>query len=157
MAEQQDLAEIIKNIQADVTAIVKGEIELVKAELVPQAKSAGVGAGLFGAAAYIGVTGATLLFIGLSFLLSLGFEAWFSLPLLGAAAWGFSIMAILLFVLAGAAVLIGKQRMVFRKPDATIAQAEESVATVKRAIAHTNEEIKSLSWTGGTTTRPELE
>jgi len=44
MAEQPDIAEVIKNIQADVTTIVKGEIELAKAELMPQAKAAGIGA-----------------------------------------------------------------------------------------------------------------
>lgn len=87
MAEQ-DLAGIIRDIQTNVRTIVKGEIDLVKAELIPQAKTAGIGAGLLGAAAYLGITAATLLFVALAFLLSLGFMTWFQLPILGAAAWG---------------------------------------------------------------------
>ena len=51
MANQLDIADAIKAIQADVTTIVRGEVELAKAELVPQVKSAGIGAGLFGAVA----------------------------------------------------------------------------------------------------------
>ena len=77
MAEQQDLAGIIKGIQNDVRTIVQGEIELVKAELLPQARSAGVGAGLIGAAAYLAVTAGLLFFFGMSFLLGYGFMNWF--------------------------------------------------------------------------------
>lgn len=150
MADQANsgIAEIIQNIQADVTAIVKGELELAKAELMPQAMSAGLGAGLFGAAAYLAVTGATLLFLGLSFLLSLGFMAWFNLPLLGAAAWGFSIMAVLVFLIAGVLALVGKQQLVFTKPEATIAQAEASVASFKSALAAGQQEVAGLFLTG---------
>ena len=42
MVDQSGIADVIKNIQADVTTIVKGEIELAKAELLPQAKAAGI-------------------------------------------------------------------------------------------------------------------
>ncbi|MEA5119633.1 MAG: phage holin family protein [Propionicimonas sp.] len=160
MAEQQDLAGIIANIQADVTAIVRGEIELVKAELVPQAKSGAVGAGLFGAAAYVAITAVTLLFFGLSFLLSLGFATWFSLSAFGAAAWGFSIMAVLLVVVAGLLVLIGRSRMNFSKPKAAISQAEESVAEVRKAVSDGLQEVKGLSLSGrrsGPELEPELE
>ena len=45
MADESGIAEVIKNIQADVSTIVRGEIELAKAELIPQAKAAGLGAG----------------------------------------------------------------------------------------------------------------
>ena len=75
MADQKELADVIKSITADVTTIVKGEIELAKAELMPQAKAAGIGAGLFGAAAYVGLSGAAVLFSGLAFWLSLGFQS----------------------------------------------------------------------------------
>ena len=48
MANQHDIADTIKAIQADVTTIVRGEVELAKAELVPQAKSVGIGVGSHG-------------------------------------------------------------------------------------------------------------
>jgi Na+-transporting methylmalonyl-CoA/oxaloacetate decarboxylase gamma subunit len=156
MAEQPtDIAGIIRSIQADVTTIVKGEIELAKAELLPQAKAAGVGAGMFGAAAYVGITGVTILFIGLSFLLSLGFSAWFGLSLLAALAWGFSVMALLLFVVAGILALLGRKQLVFNAPEATIAQAQASADSVKAAVEQGKQAVANLSLTGGPTT-PEL-
>ena len=69
MANQADIADIIKAIQADVTTIVRGEVELAKAELVPQAKSVGIGAGLLGGAGYFAMNGIALLFLGLSALI----------------------------------------------------------------------------------------
>jgi hypothetical protein len=154
MAEQADIAEVIKNIQADVTTIVKGEIELAKAELLPQAKAAGIGAGMFGAAAYLGLSGAAVLFSGLAFWLSLGFQTWFQLGLLAALSLGFIVMAILFFLLAGVLVLIGKSRMSFSAPEATVASAEASVAAVKDAVAKGQADVAALSLTGR---RPEIE
>lgn len=154
MADQSDIAEIIKNIQADVTTIVKGEIELAKAELLPQAKAAGVGAGLFGSAAYVGLSGAALLFTALSFWLSLGFQTWFHLDLLGALALGFAVVAVVFFLIAGVLALMGKSRMVFTPPEATVANAEASVNAVKGALEQGLLDAASLSLTGR---RPELE
>lgn len=155
MAEQ-DLAGIIKDIQNDVRAIVKGEIDLVKAELVPQAKSAGVGAGLLGAAAYLAITAGTLIFLALSFLLSLGFMTWFKLSIFGAAAWGFGIMAILLLLIAGLLALVARQRMVFTKPERSISQVEETKQVLSSAVKDALAEAGSLSLTGAPK-RPELQ
>ncbi len=148
MAEQQDLAGIIKNIQSDVRTIVRGEIELVKAELVPQAKSAGIGAGLLGGAAYLAITAGTLLFFGLSFLLSLGFMAWFSLSALAALAWGFCVMALLLVLIAGGLAFVARQRMTFSAPTAAIEQAGKTGDRVTTAVKSAVREAGSLSLTG---------
>jgi hypothetical protein len=154
MAEQSDIAGVIKSIQADVTTIVKGEIELAKAELMPQAKAAGIGAGLFGAAAYLGATGALLLFLGLSFWLSLGFQSWFGFDLLGALALGFAVMAILFFLVAGILALIGKNQLNFTGPKETVAEAQETVGAVKDAVQRGKQDVDALSLTGRR--RPEL-
>ena len=156
MAEQ-DLAGIIKDIQTDVRAIVTGEIDLVKAELVPQAKTAGIGAGLLGAAAYLAIIAGTLIFLALSFLLSLGFMTWFGLPIFGAAAWGFSLTAVVLLLIAGTLALIVRQRMVFTKPERTISQAEQTGAVLSSAVKDAIAEANSLSLTGSPgPKRPEL-
>ncbi len=156
MAEQQDLAGIIKGIQTDVRTIVRGEIELVKAELIPQAKAAGIGAGLLGGAAYLAITAGMLLFFGLSFLLSLGFMTWFSLSALGALAWGFSVMAVLLLLIAGGLAFVARQQMNFSAPKAAIEQAEKTGDTVTRAVKSSLREAGSLSLTGAPR-QPELE
>ena len=113
MANQTDIAEVIKNIQADVTTIVRGEIELAKAELMPQAKAAGIGAGLFSVAAVVGLTGLTVLLLGFAFWLSFGFQTWFHLDLLPSLAWGFATIAVLFFLVAGVVALLGKNQLKF--------------------------------------------
>ena len=156
MADQSGIADVIKSIQDDVRTIVKGELELAKAELMPQAKSAGIGAGLFGGAASLGIMGATLLFCGLSFWLSFGFQSWFGIDLLAALAWGFAVMAILMFLLAGVLSLIGKQRLNLPGPQATTASAQASVDAVKGAITKGQERVAATSILGGEP-RKELE
>lgn len=157
MADQSGIADVIKNIQDDVRTIVKGELELAKAELLPQAKSAGIGAGLFGAAGYLAVMGATLLFCGLSFWLSFGFQSWFGLDLIAALAWGFAIMAVLMFLLGGILVLIGKDRLKLSGPKQTAASAQESVDAVKGAITRGQDRVAATSIFSGVEGPKELE
>lgn len=154
MADQTDIADVIKNIQADVTAIVRGEIELAKAELMPQAKAAGIGAGLFTVAAVVGLTGLTVLLLGFSFWLSFGFQAWFNLDLLPSLAWGFATIAVLFFIVAAVVAVLGKNQLKFTGAKETAANAEETVAAVKGAVASGLEDVQALSLTGR---RPELE
>lgn len=149
MADQPGFADVIKNIQDDVRTIIKGELELAKLELMPQAKSAGIGAGLFGGAGYLAVMGATLLFCGFSFWLSLCFQGWFHLDLLAALAWGFGIMAVIMFLLAGVLVLIGKNQLNLTGPTETVASAQDSVAAVKGALASAKEQVAATSVFGG--------
>jgi len=159
MTEQQELTGIIKGIQNDVRTIVQGEIELVKAELIPQAKSAGIGAGLIGAAGYLAITAGMLFFFSMSFLLSFGFMSWFGLTALPALVWGFAGMALLLALVAGILALVAKQKMVFTKPEATIAAAEETRDTVTHALQSAYKEASTLSLTGkpSRSGQPELE
>jgi hypothetical protein len=154
MADQTDIAEVIKNIQADVTAIVRGELELAKAELMPQAKAAGIGAGLFTVAAVVGLTGLTVLLLGLAFWLSLGFQGWFHLELLAALAWGFAVISVVFFLVAGALAVGGKGQLKFTGAAETTASAEATVAAVKDAVEKGKEDVAALSLTGR---RPELE
>jgi putative superfamily III holin-X len=154
MADQTDIADVIKNIQADVTAIVRGEIELAKAELMPQAKAAGIGAGLFTVAAVVGLTGLTVLLLGFSFWLSFGFQTWFNLDLLPSLAWGFATIAVLFFIVAAVVAVLGKNQLKFTGAKETAANAEETVAAVKGAVASGLEDVQALSLTGR---RPELE
>ncbi|MDR1430664.1 MAG: phage holin family protein [Propionibacteriaceae bacterium] len=134
MADRINVAELVENIQADVTTIVRGEIELAKAELVPQAKSAGIGAGLFGGAAYLAITGSILLVLGVGFAISLGYQA-LGLGILLALLCGFATLAVLFFILAGILALVGKGQFKFSKPQQTIDSVEKSLDAVKTAVA----------------------
>jgi len=154
MAEKSDIADVIKSIQDDVLAIVRGEIELAKAELIPQAKRAGIGAGLFGAVGYLGLSAMAVLFSTIGFAWAMGFQAWFHLDLLPALFWGFLTDTVTILVLAGILALIGKAQLQFSGPAATVAQAEASVAAVKDAVERGKDEVAEMSLTGRT--RPEV-
>lgn len=150
MAEQSEIAELIKNIQADVTTIVRGELALAKEELMPPAKAAGAGAGLFGAAGYLALVGAATLFTALGFAWSAGFQAWFQLDLLPALWWGFLTDAVTVFLLAGVAGLIGSTLVKKAKftPEATKASIQDTVETVKAAVTSGTKRAGRLSLLG---------
>lgn len=141
MAEPQ-IGEVIKDITADVQTIIKGEIELAKAEMIPQVKRAGLGAGLFGAAGYLAIQAATLLFVcgGLAFsALFLGVVS-----TIWAFTLGFLSMAVLLLVVAGILVLIGKSKMRFTSPELTINEANRSVEAVTGAVDQGNANVRAI-------------
>lgn len=134
MADQNGIADLIKNIQKDVATIVHDEIELAKAELVPQVKAVGMGAGMFGAAGYVAMKALGLVFFGVAFLLSWAFSVWFGVGTLVALTLGFVVMAVLLLIVAGILALTGKGKFSFSKPATTIDSVEQSVAAVRTAI-----------------------
>lgn len=128
MADSPAVGDIIKTITDDVKGLVQGEIELAKAELIPSAKKAGIGAGLFGAAGYFGINGATFLYVAAALgIWALGLPLWLS----------FLIVAVALLLIAGILALVGYSNVKKVKgPDRTIAQAKVTVAEVKGAIQH---------------------
>lgn len=124
MAEVSDL---VKNITDDVKVLVRGEMELAKAELSSSAKNAGVGAGLFGAAGYLALNALSLLFLAGALAIALWIDSW---PL------GFVIMAGALLLIAGILALIGKSRVSkVKAPEQSIAEAKASADALKQAIA----------------------
>jgi hypothetical protein len=124
MADQA-VGDIIKNITDEVKILVRDEMELAKKELVPAARNAGIGAGLFGAAGYFAICALSVLY----------FAAAFGLVAAGLAAWlAFLIVGVALFVIAGICGLVGfvlVKRV--KSPARTIAQANKTVAEVKTA------------------------
>lgn len=125
------VGDILKDIQAEVSNLIKGEVELAKQELVPSAKNGGIGAGLFGGALYFILNALILLFIAGS----LAIWKWLDLPI----ALGFVIMAGVLIVVA---VILGLIGLVLVKkvkgPERAIAEGKETAESVKVAIARGN-------------------
>jgi len=124
------LGDMFKDITGEVKGLVQDEVELAKAELVPAAKHAGIGAGLFGAAGYFGINAALLIYVAAA----LGIAA------LGVPEWlAFLIVAVALLLVAGVCALIGRgQVKKVKGPKRTIAQANETVAAVKGALQRAN-------------------
>lgn len=132
MAEQPAVSDVLTSITSDIKTIVQGEIELAKAEVVPQVKRAGVGAGMFGAAGYFAISALTLIYVSLGFVCSALYAM--VMPLLWAGAAGFATVALIFLIVAGILVLIGKSRFAFTSPERTLTEAELSLAAVQTAV-----------------------
>lgn len=142
MSEPQ-LGAVIKDITADIQTIVRGEIELAKAELVPQAKRLGLGAGMFGAAGYLGFQAITLLFI----CVALTFSALYSMLNLGAWAYvlGFLTLGVLILLIVLLLVLIGKSKIRMRAPERTIKASNLTISAVADAIDRAGANVKAIT------------
>jgi hypothetical protein len=125
-----DLAvgDIIKGITDDVKLLVRDEVELAKSELVPSAKKAGMGAGLFGAAGFFAISGVGILYFAVVYgLVALGLSEWLAFLLVG-------IALLIIAAIAGAIGYVTVRKV--KGPERTVAQANQTVADVKWAAQH---------------------
>ena len=111
-SEEPSVGTLVQSAMADVSTLVRSEIELAKAEVSKSAKKAGIGVGAFGAAGV--VLAFSAFFFGIAFaefLTWLGIERWIS----------YLIVWFLLVLLAGIAALVGR-RFIKRieKPERTL-------------------------------------
>src|SRR5690349_8308145 len=97
---------------ADVSTLIRAEIELAKAEVGKSAKKAGIGAGAFGAAGVVLAFSAFFFFIAVAeFLTWLGIERWIS----------YLIVWFLLVLVAVIAALVGRRFIKkVEKPERTL-------------------------------------
>jgi hypothetical protein len=146
------IPDLITQVKADVQDLIKNEVALAKAELVPQAKAGGIGAGLLAGAAYFALNGLSLLFLTGALALGMLFKA----PT-GGVALGFLIMAVLVFLVAGVLAFIGL-RMVkkVKGPERTKAHALATVETVKDAMTRATAEVQTTELERKTFRQPEL-
>jgi hypothetical protein len=119
--EEQSLGELVATVTRDMSILVHREIELAKSELAEQAKNAGVGAGLLGAAGSLGLFGILLLAVGGGF----GVAAGAGIPV-----WaGFLTVGGFLAVLAAAFALVGIREVT------NVGPPQRSVSSVKADLA----------------------
>lgn len=148
MADQPAISDVVRDITADIRTIVRGEIELAKAEVVPGAKKAGVGAGLLAGAAVFGLIALNVLFVCLGFLFTNLFWGHTATPI-GAFGFGFlcaaGVYLLIALVLAGIGFLNVKK---LKKPDAAIAQANKSAGAVGNAVNRGLSEVRMISTRG---------
>ena len=125
----QGVSDLIKGISDDVKLLVRDEIQLSKTELVPAAKSAGIGAGLFGAAGYFAISALSVLYFAAAFALAQVVDTWLA----------FLIVGVALFLIAAVLGLVGfvlVKRV--KAPEKTIASANATVAEIKAAVQRGN-------------------
>src|SRR3954454_5883048 len=110
--EEPTIGTLVQSAMADVSTLIRAEVELAKAEVGKSAKKAGIGAGAFGAAGV--VLAFSGFFFGIAFaefLTWLGLERWIS----------YLIVWFLLVLLAAVAALFGRRTIKkIEKPERTV-------------------------------------
>jgi membrane protein implicated in regulation of membrane protease activity len=109
---EPSIGTLVQSAMADVSTLIRAEVELAKAEIGKSAKKAGIGAGAFGAAGVVLAFSAFFFFIAVAeFLTWLGLTRWIS----------YLIVWFVLVLVAGLAALIGR-RFIKRieKPERTL-------------------------------------
>jgi hypothetical protein len=120
---ERTLGQLVADATHDMSTIVRSEIALAKAEITPEAKTAGKSAAMFGAAAFVGLLGLIFLFHTIVAVLDIWLPEWA----------GYLVTTALLFAVAGILALVGKNNIakVNGKPERTIRHAQETITTLK--------------------------
>ena len=124
---ERSIGQLVSDVSTDISQIMRGELELAKAEIKQDVTHAGKGAGMFVGAGVLALYGLGLLFLGLAGVIAIWLDWWA----------GLLIVAGVLFVVAAVLALIGKKQVsqVKGKPERAIDQAQQTVATLKQAPA----------------------
>lgn len=98
----RSLGTIIKDLTADLSNLFRSEIALLKLEIKESVTKLGTGGAMLGAALFLGLFGLAFMFVTITLaLVALGMPPWLSSL----------IVTIVLFVAAGALVMMGKKRL----------------------------------------------
>lgn len=118
---QGSIGDLVKDASSQISSLIRSEVELAKTEVATSAKKAGIGAGLFGAAAVILAYSSFFLFFTLAEVLDTFLPRWLS----------FLIVFLFMLVLVAILALIGlKQVKGAKKPEKTI----ESLGELKSVV-----------------------
>jgi hypothetical protein len=120
-------ADLVNRATAQMSTLVRDELALARAELVAKGKRAGVGGGLFGGAALLGLYGLGLVIALAVAALALVWPVWLALL----------VVAVVVFAAAGVAALMGRsqvRRAVPPTPEEATAGMAADVETVKNAL-----------------------
>jgi uncharacterized membrane protein YqjE len=111
-ADEPSVGTLVQSAMADVSTLIRGEIELAKAEIGKSAKKAGISVGLFAAAGVLAAFAGIYLFVTIAeALTALGLPRWIS----------YGIVTVFLLLLAGVAALVGKRLLTkIEKPERTL-------------------------------------
>ena len=120
---EQTLGALFANASRDLSALVRSEIELAKAEIRVDVKNGATGGAMFGAAGFLGVLAVILLSIAAAYgLVALGLHP----------GWAFLIVAGVYLLVAGLLVLVGKSAISkVGPPERTIRTSKDTASFLK--------------------------
>ncbi len=122
--DEPTIGRLVADVQKDASSLIRQEIALAKSEIKISVKHGGVGAAMFGAAAFVGVLAIIMLSVAIAYFINMT-----GLGL----AWCFLIVFALYLVIAGLLAFLGlKQVKKVGPPERAIHQAQETQAVLKR-------------------------
>jgi|SRR3954454_23606243 len=122
------VGELVRDLSEQTTALVRKEVELAKAELAVKARTAGIGAGMFGGAGALGFYALGALTATLILGLATAVDAWLAAL----------IVTLVYGAIAGVLALRGKAKV----QKATPALPEAAVASAKEDIRYTKAKVE---------------
>ena len=128
-SDDRPLAELMRDLSQQSTELIRQEIELAKAELRVKGKSAGVGAGMFGAAGLVALFGVGALTACLVLALATAVDAWLAAL----------VVAVVYLAGAGVAALVGKGKV----QEATPPAPEQAIASAKEDVRWTKQRAQA--------------
>ncbi len=122
---ERTIGQLVADATNDLSAIMRNEIALAKAEIAEDAKTAGRSLGMFAGAAFVGLLGLIFLFHTIANVIAIWLPIWA----------GYLITTLLLFLTAAILALVGRRSIqtVKGKPERAIKNAQETIDTIKSA------------------------
>lgn len=122
MSSERTIGQLVADASHDLSALLRSEVALAKAELKGEVKAGVLGAGLFAGAAFFAAVGGLFLLVTIALLIALVLPPWA----------GFGIVAVVLLGLAGICALVGLNRIKkVGPPERTIATTKQTIEAVK--------------------------
>ena len=126
MTEKQSLGSMVSGVAEDLSALVRGEIELAKAEVRETVQTASKGGGMLAGAAVAGFLGLIFLLLTLAWVLvQLGLPYWA----------GFGIVTLLLITVAAVLGLLGKKRLDEVSAQGGLVRSQASIEETKAVLS----------------------
>lgn len=123
-SSERTIGQLVADATHDLQAIVRGEIDLAKAEITSGAKVMGKGAGLLAGAGFLALIGFIFLLHASARVLGVWLPVWA----------GYAIVTLLLFLVAAVLGLLGRNALQKAKPapERAIEQGRATVAVLKQ-------------------------
>ena len=128
---EQSMGELFKKLSDDMSTLVRQELRLAQAEMTEKGKRAGIGAGMFGGAGFLGVMAFATLTACIIAALAKGMDVWLAAL----------IVTVVYAAGAGLLALRGKERI----QTATPVVPEQTVETVKEDVQWAKTQLPSGS------------
>lgn len=126
--DERPVGELVGDLAAQTSALVRAEVELAKLELTEKGKRAGVGAGMFGGAGLMALFGLGALTACAILALATAIDAWLAALIVG----------VVYLAIAGVLALMGRKKTAAAGP----LVPEQAIQTTKQDIAVTKARVK---------------